>query len=394
MKYTGKAQEVGEAIINFFQTGDIVKPLKQVFFQQGVFPSIKYSFNNKFIIAMTGLLRDEVYSGAGGFHHWKTIGRNVKKGERAIIILSPLISKREDKKTGETIPIITGFKGTPVFAYEQTEGKDIELEDNKGFIESLPFIEVAQRWNIQVNIDVNSKGLGYYAPGKNKIGLAVKNKSTWCHELTHVADDKLNGLNLYQDSVQEAVAELGGAILLSIIGETEEADIGGCFEYIKSYSKGDKDKAVQLAMNVLDRTCKAVELIIDTAKELTLEKEKIKKSSLLIEIEEAIDCITKEEYRTCNQYFYKIYREFSGKDNIESMPEYKDYKKLINLMENMEEIFNISAETYIQNGNTGEALKMYEFAEFMQTFGDKCKYPSLRVNLRRNSRKELALIEA
>jgi len=36
---------------------------------------------------------------------------------------------------------------------------------------------------------------------------------------------------------KETVAELGGAVLLQIIGYPHEADLGGCWKYIQSYAE-------------------------------------------------------------------------------------------------------------------------------------------------------------
>ena len=70
--------------------------------------------------------------------------------------------------------------------------------------------------------------LGQYRHGTG-IALGVENLSTWCHELVHAADDR-NGKLRGKKVRKETVAELGGAVLLSILGYENKTDLGGCWE--------------------------------------------------------------------------------------------------------------------------------------------------------------------
>jgi hypothetical protein len=63
----------------------------------------------------------------------------------------------------------------------------------------------------------------------------------------------------------ETVAELGGAVLLEVLGFRHDADLGGCFGYIRAYAEKAKVGVTEACMKVLDRTCQAVALILDTA---------------------------------------------------------------------------------------------------------------------------------
>lgn len=271
MKYQGNAREIAESIVNQFKSGNIIAPLSQVFFQNPDLPSANYSVGNKLLIALTAMFRGVNYTGAGGFKFWQEKNRHVRKGEKAIYILAPLMGKKEEEQeNGEkkTVSYIYGFKSIPVFALEQTDGEPLPgVDDREEFIRNLPFREVAEAWGIAVNVDYRPNALGYYSPRAQRIGLAVKNLSTWAHELTHAADDRLHKLSFDQVKEEEIVAELGGAILLTLIGETYAADIGGCWNYIASYAGDDDDEAISLTMSLLDRTCTCVQFIIDTAAE-------------------------------------------------------------------------------------------------------------------------------
>ncbi len=63
----------------------------------------------------------------------------------------------------------------------------------------------------------------------------------------------------------ETVAELGGAVLLEVLGLGQDADLGGCWAYIRHYAQRERIGVTEACMRVLDRTCGAVGLILDTA---------------------------------------------------------------------------------------------------------------------------------
>lgn len=64
------------------------------------------------------------------------------------------------------------------------------------------------------------------------------------------------------------MAELGGAVLLQILGCEQEADLGGCWAYLESYSKAEHIEPVEACGMVLERVCGAVALILDSAEAL------------------------------------------------------------------------------------------------------------------------------
>jgi hypothetical protein len=57
------------------------------------------------------------------------------------------------------------------------------------------------------------------------------------------------------------VAELGGAILLEALGFEQDADRGGCYKYVAGYASNTGIEPVQACMDVLKRTCEAVNLL-------------------------------------------------------------------------------------------------------------------------------------
>ena len=57
-------------------------------------------------------------------------------------------------------------------------------------------------------------------------------------------------------------------MLLRLLGYEEEADLGGSFRYIFGYALAAKVDVVGACCQVLERTCQAVKLILDTAEEI------------------------------------------------------------------------------------------------------------------------------
>lgn len=60
-----------------------------------------------------------------GFQRWKELGRYVRKGEKGILILAPIVKKVVDEETGEEARQVVGFKAAHVFDISQTEGKPL-----------------------------------------------------------------------------------------------------------------------------------------------------------------------------------------------------------------------------------------------------------------------------
>jgi hypothetical protein len=274
MKFYGKAEESAKVILDAFRNPNCLpKPLAEVFIHRmDNMPCRAWSWRNQLLVALQG------HKDARGYRQWEEVGRWVKKGERAFYILSPLSKKVEDK-TGEEKTVIYGFRGTAVFGYEQTEGRPLPPADPEAvrWVETLPLIEVAREWGLAVQ-SFNGNGASYLGAYRHHSGIAlgVKNLSTWAHELVHAADHRNGKLNeLGQHWRSETVAELGGAVLLQILGYPHEADLGGCWKYIQSYAERAGLEVIDACGKVLQRTCEAVALILDTAAALREREEAV-----------------------------------------------------------------------------------------------------------------------
>jgi len=96
-----------------------------------------YSFGNILSIARQRPSATRV----AGFYAWKELGRFVKRGEKGIQILAPMVGQRRRKDTTEQepntnretkpAPVLIGFRAVYVFDVAQTEGQDLpEFEHN------------------------------------------------------------------------------------------------------------------------------------------------------------------------------------------------------------------------------------------------------------------------
>jgi hypothetical protein len=83
----------------------------------------RYSLHNVMLIT----LQKPTATHVAGFHTWNRLGRFVRKGEKGIFILAPIVRKKEpvEADTEGTDPVLLGFRGCAVFDYSQTEGRDL-----------------------------------------------------------------------------------------------------------------------------------------------------------------------------------------------------------------------------------------------------------------------------
>src|SRR6201997_3320115 len=83
----------------------------------------RYSLHNVMLIAS----QKPNASYVAGIRTWNELGRFVKKGEKGILILAPIVRRKsankEDQK--ESSPFVAGFRAAYVFDVSQTDGKQL-----------------------------------------------------------------------------------------------------------------------------------------------------------------------------------------------------------------------------------------------------------------------------
>ena len=275
MKLYGKrTQDVAERIIDAFRNpGTLPAALAPIFIhREDDVPCRRWSWHNQLLVALCGTVD------ARGIKQWNQAGRKVRKGSSAIWILAPCVKKIKEKDNAseeKERQVIYGFRSVPVFAVEDTEGDPLPDKDDKydSWAAQLPLMDVAESWGINVGTFSHGGGdpLGYYryaSNGNQAVMLGVENVATWAHELVHAADHRITNLK-GEKWHKEIVAELGGAILLECLGMSYDADLGGAFTYIEQYARDAGMDTVRACIQVLDRVCNCVKLILDTAQTIT-----------------------------------------------------------------------------------------------------------------------------
>jgi len=166
-----------------------------------------YSFNNVCLIAMQ---RPEA-TRVAGFNAWLKMSRFVRKGEKAIWVLAPMVYKKADVKEGEDEWVIRGFKFVPVFDVAQTDGEELpsicnRLDGNDPAGHYAQLLSVAQSLGFTVvdhEFDGSTNGDCNHA--EHRIRVEVRNTpaqrvKTLAHEIAHAL--------LHEKFESRALAEL------------------------------------------------------------------------------------------------------------------------------------------------------------------------------------------
>ena len=275
MQLYRRADESANRILELFKSVNLPKALAPVFVKrQDGSPCRAWSWSNQLLVALAG------HTDARGYRQWEQVGRHVVKGQKSTChILVPITRKftetGDDGAERERVAVL-GFTTTPVFGVDQTDGAELPDDTARecAWLDSLPVIDVARRWSIDVqtyNATDKSRYQGYYRTD-GQIALGVRNLATWAHELCHAADHRLQGtFNGGQHLDQETVAELGGAVLLHALGYETDADVGGACQYISGYAHKHNTEPIRVCVKLLNRVCEAVNLILQTAAEIAAE---------------------------------------------------------------------------------------------------------------------------
>jgi hypothetical protein len=181
-----------------------------------------------------------------GFWKWKELGRSVKKGEKGIRILAPIIRvrRKQDEEaekdiTKQNTAVLVGFRSTYVFDVSQTEGAELpELREISGDVGEnrdrlIAFIE---RQGIElVFAERIAPALGMSYGGRIAI-LTGQSKaeefSTLVHELAHEMLHKAERRTATTKTVRETEAEAIAFVIGKAVGlETGTASA----DYIQLY---------------------------------------------------------------------------------------------------------------------------------------------------------------
>jgi len=221
-----------------------------------------YSYSNTVLIASQ--CRDA--SRVAGYGAWKKIGRQVKKGEKAIKILAPMVGKKktEDENGREKeVKAIYGFKAVNVFDVAQTEGEELptvvtELEGNSEEAVRVytELAEVIKADNIGLTVEDTGSANGYYSPMERRI--AIGHTLSHDHALKTLIHEYSHALTHYEDqdySEGEVIAESVAYIVSNRLGiESGEYSFG----YVAVWSGNQNISKLKKVAGDIQKTAKKI----------------------------------------------------------------------------------------------------------------------------------------
>jgi antirestriction protein ArdC len=157
-----------------------------------------YSFGNVMLIAR----QKPDATNVAGIRTWNSLGRFVKRGEKGILILAPMVSKNRDAEQAEdakeTESKLSGFRAVYVFDITQTDGKDLpaltEVQgDVTGYRERLSKFVEAQCIELSYSEQIGpAKGLSHGGKITLLLGMQPAEEfSTLVHELGHLCGPEI-----------------------------------------------------------------------------------------------------------------------------------------------------------------------------------------------------------
>ncbi len=139
-------------------------------------------------------------SRAAGFHTWRSLGRSVRRGERAIWILAPMTRRRaDDDDSGEDTkpkPAVVSFRAVPVFDISQTDGEPLPQIANRltgngpqGAVDQLRDVAATLGYSVSIEpLPGERNGDCTFAEHRIRVraGLSpAQSAKTLCHEIGH-----------------------------------------------------------------------------------------------------------------------------------------------------------------------------------------------------------------
>lgn len=216
-----------------------------------------YSFGNVCLIVSQRPDASQV----AGYRAWQALGRQVRKGERAIKILAPCVRKVEDKETGEQARRVVAFRAVSVFDVSQTEGEPLPQLEYRPLEGEAPDLAdflcgVAIAAGLEIRREPLTGGVhGYLRRSENLIvvdtacsgAMAAK---VVAHELGHFCDPWLtenpDAYAAHRGDC-EAVAESVAFVICAAYGIDAGPSAVG---YVASWTDGDAARVRDLAERI------------------------------------------------------------------------------------------------------------------------------------------------
>ena len=240
-----------------------------------------YSFGNALLI----LFQCPHATNVAGYNTWKQLGRQVKKGEKGIMILAPcnfqatLEREKIDPQTGQTLygpdgqPLTEKVKIAPnrfkiahVFDLSQTEGRELpqigvseltgDVEDYTGIYDRLTAISPLP----VVQEDFQRAAKGYTSFMENRVvikpGMSqVQTIKTLVHEIAHAKRHRPADLLLEQTPAERRRTEVEAESIAYVVCQYFGIDTSDySLAYVAGWSKGKELAELKASLDVIHAT--------------------------------------------------------------------------------------------------------------------------------------------
>ena len=234
-----------------------------------------YSFGNTMLI---GFQRPDA-SLVAGFKTWQSMGRHVRKGEKGIAILAPMIRKVQaaDGERGEVCDDsgrrVVGFRTVYVFDVAQTDGDalpeaPVSLPVGGRQEDYMRLQDLAEKEGLSVTVEDMTGGKnGELNRGAKAItlgthlfetGTPAARIKTLTHELAHWYDLGADAA-MYDRHAAEIVAEAVAYVVGQRLGLDTSSYSAG---YVASWAGGDSQKLHAVAERI-DKSARAILAVFD-----------------------------------------------------------------------------------------------------------------------------------
>jgi antirestriction protein ArdC len=255
----------------------------------------EYSLGNRILAAIQLAMRGLPLAPIASFGKWKTLGRSVKKGEKAISLIMPLIISKKpeteeeagdetegsgnasadgtggDKKGGFTIFVLKNHW----FSLDQTEGAEYVPEvknpawDKAQALANLGITE--ERFEL---MDGNTQG--YAVPGEKRLAVSPIAAMPWktlfheiAHCLMHSKETQMADGAVMTRSIEEAEAESVAYLCCATLGLPGLDEARG---YIQDWL-GSKERSEEFAKKSAARVFAAADKILKAGTKTSKEEE-------------------------------------------------------------------------------------------------------------------------
>ena len=249
----------------------------------------RYSWNNQFLIWFQSSVRGFEASYVRGYKQWEAIDRTVKKGEKAMYVLAPMLAHRcvekdckarakyfrdgkyyicEKDSKHKVGKFLTGFRDVPVFDISQTEGEDIPQVTLKDKCENAKpeiweaLVSLAESHDFKVIVG-NAKGAeGYCSHDKKEIVISSNAEFGYqvkilAHEVGHLLMHKDIKDYQQQRARYETEAEGVAWVVCEALGVHSDED-NYSFGYIATWGKDNTKQLVKKSLQTITKTSQTI----------------------------------------------------------------------------------------------------------------------------------------